>query len=374
MSEMNRQCLVAVPACNERERIGACLDALAGSLRREKPTVVLLVNNTTDGTGSVAIRAAARLELALHLFEVTLPPERSGAGHARRLAMQHAARLAAGDDAVLMTTDADGRVEPEWLDANLRAIEAGADAVCGMAIIDPDEALAIPQTLHDDDAREVFYATLLDELRATIDPDPFDRWPRHSEESGASIAVRKRCHEAVGGFPPLRSGEDRGFLDALRRIDARIRHAPDARVIVSGRLEGRAAGGMAETMRRRTVKQDEMLDERLEPVLDSVRRAERRAALRETWRSDPAGQSFGAAWEALEAADRVLSRRRPVRRCEIEAAIGQARALRAAMPGRAATASATASPDIGLTSRRPADPAGTSPRVAFPTGGAGSRR
>ncbi len=322
----NRLCLIAIPAHNEADRIGPCLDAIAASLHRPPPAIVLLVNNTTDETCLVARRAAAAAGLVLHLLDIRLPCERATAGEARRLAMAHAARLAP-DGAVLITTDADGRVAPGWLDANLRAIEAGADAVCGVAIIDPLEAAAISRHLHDDDEREMRYAALLDELTALLDPEPADPWPRHSEESGASIAVRKAIFERAGGIPPLATGEDRAFVQSLRRIDARIRHAPEARVIVSGRLQGRAFGGMADTMRRRMIEQDAWLDDRLEPLLDAVHRARCRAALRENWSLGPRDLPFGAMWERHEAADGILSKRRRVARSEVEPAIARARAI-----------------------------------------------
>ncbi len=322
----NRPCLIAIPAHDEADRIGPCLDAIAASLHRPPPAIVLLVNNTTDETRLVARRTASAAGLVLHLLDVRLPSARATAGEARRLAMAHAARLAP-DGAVLITTDADSRVEPGWLDANLRAIEAGADAVCGVAIIDPREAGAIPRHLHDDDEREMLYAALLDDVTALLDPDPADPWPRHSEESGASIAVRKAIFQRAGGVPPLASGEDRAFVQSLRRIDARIRHAPEARVIVSGRLQGRAFGGMADTMRRRMIEQDAWLDDRLEPVLDATHRAGCRAALRQTWSLGPRDLPFGALWERHEAADGILSRRRRVERSEVEPAIAQARAI-----------------------------------------------
>ena len=320
---------MAIPACNEAERIAPCLQAIAASRHRPAPAVVLLTNNTTDGTGAVATETAQRLGLRLHLHDVALPPEQASAGVARRLAMQHAARLAA-PDAVLITTDADGRVEPDWLDVNLRAIEAGADAVCGVALIDPAEALAIPQTLHDDDSREILYAALLDELHHLLDPDPADPWPRHCEQSGASIAVRRRAYERAGGIPPLTTGEDRGFIRALRRVDARIRHDPGARVVVSGRLEGRAAGGMADTMRRRLLRQDELIDDRLEPVPDAVRRARSRALLRRSAYPLAAGTTFGILWEQHERRA-GLDARRAVRRADLERAIAQARLVRDAL-------------------------------------------
>ncbi len=326
------QCFVAIPARNECDRIAPCLEAIAASVGRVRPEIVLLTNNTTDDTGGIAIGTAARLGLRLHHDDVELPPERSSAGEARRLAMDHASRLATAG-ALLITTDADGRVEPGWLGANLRAIEAGADAVCGMAIIDPDEACAIPQTLHDDDEREMHYAALLDELHALLDPDPADPWPRHSEESGASIAVRKEVFDDAGGVPPLDTGEDRALMQALRRIDARIRHSPEVRVTVSGRLHGRAVGGMADTMRRRMLVQDPSIDERLEPVLDAVRRAMARADLRRSTRERP----FGACWQHYEAHHPRLAQRRMVSRSSLEDAIIEAHAFLRRIKGEGIT-------------------------------------
>ena len=39
---------------------------------------------------------------------------------------------------VILTTDADSRVAPNWIDGNLTAINAGADAVLGRLALDKD--------------------------------------------------------------------------------------------------------------------------------------------------------------------------------------------------------------------------------------------
>src|SRR6202034_1256089 len=108
-------------------------------------------------------------------------------------------------------------------------------------------------------------------------------WPRHCEHSGASIAVTVDAYQRAGGIPAVALGEDRAFFEALRRVDARIRHASKVRVVVSGRIHGRAAGGMADTIRRRIVRPDDMLDESLEPALDAARRARMRRLARLAW-------------------------------------------------------------------------------------------
>lgn len=315
---------IAIPVRNEVERIGDCLGAFARQRAAPAFDVVLLLNGCDDGTQAAVAAFAPTMPFRLHAIE-RHPPAGSGAGHARRLAFVHAARGAPG--AVLMTTDADARVPADWIARNLDALARGADAVAGRAVIDPVEALRIPQRLHDDDALECAYAALLDEMASIIDPDPADPWPRHDEHSGASFAVTAAAWKAVGGIPAVALGEDRAFFQALRRIDARIRHDPAIRVVVSGRIEGRAAGGMADTMRRRMERPDEMLDDRLEPARAASRRAQIRAELRKLWESgDVAGRDlarrlglnptrltemlsqpfFGAAWDSVEAVSPML--------------------------------------------------------------------
>jgi hypothetical protein len=141
------------------------------------------------------------------------------------------------------------------------------------------------------------------------------------------VEAYRRC----GGIPPVASGEDRALIAALRRVDARIRHSPAVHVTVSGRILGRAAGGMAETIRRRLEKPDEYLDDRLEPAMTCARRAAARGALRRALQrpdlsfTEVSGllgltapdianivesRCFGEAWHILEETAPLLSRRR----------------------------------------------------------------
>ena len=327
--------VVAIPVRNEADRIADCLRALALQEGPTEHAIVAFLNNCTDDTAAIIQGLRPSLPCPVHVVEHAFPPDECSAGHARRAAMDYAADLA-DPDGILMTTDADGRVAPDWIATNLAALEAGADAVCGRAIIDPLEATLIPQALHDDDALECAYGDLLDEIHAVLDPDPADPWPRHTEHSGASIAVRRGFFLRAGGVPAVRLGEDRALLTALRRVDARIRHAPEVTVVVSGRIEGRAVGGMADTMRRRMVVQDAFIDDKLEPARICAERARGRAASWRAWSgranssdvSDLAANLglpaslieeclaapyFGEAWEALEAASPALARRQVAR-------------------------------------------------------------
>jgi glycosyltransferase involved in cell wall biosynthesis len=276
---MSRLVAVAIPVRDEANRIGECLSALARqSVRADH--VVLLLNNCTDGTAEV-VKALPRAPHQLHLIECNLYPSSASAGVARGLAMKYAAALV-GKGAIL-TTDADAVVPDNWIEANLGAMKQGADAVCGRAVIDPIEALLIPPHLHQDDAREVAYASLLDEIESIILPDPADPWPRHREDSGASIAITASMFRRVGGVPCLSSGEDRALIRMLRTIDAQVRHDPNISVIVSGRIEGRAQGGMADAIRRRIVKQDEFVDDGIEPARAAFLRMRMKRRFRLLW-------------------------------------------------------------------------------------------
>ncbi|MEJ0019975.1 MAG: glycosyltransferase [Acetobacteraceae bacterium] len=339
--------IVAIPAKDEAERIPSCLLALARQTALPDG-VLLLPNNCADDTAAVAVAIAPHLPFRLHVISHSFPPRTANAGHARRLAMHQAASLT-GADGVLLTTDADGEAAPDWIERNLHALANGADLVCGRVRLHAAEAARIPAHLHADDALECELRDLLDRMADRLDPDPADPLPRHTEAAGASLAVSTLAFRRVGGIPALASGEDRAFVQALARIDARIRHDPAALVTVSGRIDGRAPGGMADTIRRRITRQDEFTDETLEPAADACRRFAVRRRLRQAWQARADGPGvralaadlaispallagaldrtfFGEAWEDVQALSPVLVRR-PVRFAELPDQIAVAHRL-----------------------------------------------
>ncbi|MFZ4410132.1 MAG: glycosyltransferase [Paracraurococcus sp.] len=330
---------IAIPARDEAARLPDCLRALAAQRHAAEAAVLVLANNCRDDTAAVAQAMASSLPFRLVVREAALPPALSHAGGARRAAMDAAADLLAaeaGPCAALLSTDADGRAEPGWLAANLAALAAGADAVAGAIAPDPAEAALLPGALRRREAREARYAALLDEMASLVDPDPHDPWPRHAAHSGASIALTLSAYRRVGGLPAVPVGEDRALFEALLRAEMRVRHCPAARVIVSCRLDGRAAGGMADTLRRRLAEADAApLDATLEPAVDALFRLRCRRALRRLHAGEPrAGDPlrlalalglapgvladiavlprFWQAWEALERHALPLRRRRPL--------------------------------------------------------------
>jgi hypothetical protein len=286
-----KRAIVAIPARNEEDRIGPCLRALSrqSGIESNALGVVVFVNGSCDGTARVVRAMASATGLDIGLVEDGAI-RRPDAGWARRMAMEAAAdwfaRQALSLDPpvrrIILTTDADTIVPPDWVARNLRVIDAGASAVAGAFDIDPAEKVALPVMLRLRLRLEARYEALITELTCRLDPQPHDPWPRHAATSGASLAVDLEAYRAVGGMPALPVGEDKAFVDALVATGRRVRHDPDIRVRTSARLVGRAIGGFSDGMRLRAKRWNDPCDERLRPIEQllggpSARRADRRA-------------------------------------------------------------------------------------------------
>jgi hypothetical protein len=231
---------------------------------------------------------------------------------------------------VILTTDADSRVSADWIAINLAAIDAGADAVLGDIALD-EEGDLLPPALHRRGELESAYEALLTELSALLDPLDYNPWPHHATISAASIAITRDAYLAVGGLPRVPLGEDKALVAELVRLDRKIRFCPEIRVITSGRVEGRAPGGVADTLRLRSNDPDAFCDELLEPFRVAIKRAKWRGRLRwlrragklvgnGAWARElgipaPDAQricrapTFGAAWSAVEHKSPLFHRR-----------------------------------------------------------------
>lgn len=334
--EVAPRTIVAIPLRDEAERLSPCLGALAAQRRARDMAVVLLFNNCTDASERIAMAMRPTLPFALHALRVDLPPHAAHVGTARSLALKEAARLhaAAGrHDGIILTTDADSRVASDWLSANLAAFRAGADAVAGFVETDVIERHRLPAHMIARLAAERAYDGLLAEIEARLDPLDHDPLPRHRMASGASLGLTLRAYCRIGGLAPVALAEDRALLASLRAVDAHIRHDPDVRVTTSCRLQGRARGGAADTIRLRSLKPGAPCDPMLETALRAARRAWWRGRLRGLHARDglhptgrwvaclgltdavagqvSAARGFGRAWEMIEMASPVL-RRRPL--------------------------------------------------------------
>jgi hypothetical protein len=208
-----------------------------------------VLNNCVDGSRQL-IEAARSLYpgLRLEVVDIQLPWRRAHVGWARRIAMDRAYSHRA-TSGVLLSTDADAVPAPNWIDATLDAIMAGADLVGGRIIGNKAEEAALGKSFVRRAMRHLEYAEMTDHLVSLMRPVVHDPWPRHSDHTAASLAVRSDVYAALGGIPPLPSGEDLAFVARTVTAGYRLRHPLDVRVGVSARLEGRARGGMADTLK-----------------------------------------------------------------------------------------------------------------------------
>lgn len=247
--------VVCVPARDEAERLPRLLASLDGQTGLgDRLKVVVVVNNSRDGTADI-VRAAqiggGLPRLCLRLVETWLDPDQAHVGTARRMALDAGVEWVAPsshDDGVLLTTDADARVPPDWVAANLRALTR-ADIVGGRLVIDRDEPG--DPTVSELDGRIERYWVGVRAMEDEIDPPSHDPAPRHGDHTGASLALRVSHYRQVGGLPRLPRGEDNALVAAVREAGGRLRHCPEVRVHVSDRRVGRADGGMAIEMARR---------------------------------------------------------------------------------------------------------------------------
>jgi len=333
--------IIAVPARNEAERIGRCLaafavqrDHLGAPIPAGEFGVLVLVNNSTDKTADVAHRMGPRLPYPLEILEIQLT--NATAGRARRLSMDEAAaRLRTSPrGSILLTTDADSVVNPVWYAGNISHLQSGADCVAGYIDAEAPEIVSLGSAFLARGRLEDRYLRLVAEIYALCDPRLHDPWPNHRVSSGASLAVALAAYQAVGGMPDQALGEDAAFTALLDDRNFRVRHALDVSVLTSCRLDGRASGGAADTMRHRRDVPDAPCDDDLEPALATLRRAVMRGFLRRAFLEGKLCQavsrllgadqypcepslSFLAAWRQIEGRHPKLRRGFPLRPSEL---------------------------------------------------------
>ena len=145
------QAIVVVPARDEAPHIATCLQALSAQLGMAVNSyeVILILDGCRDDTFQVVQETTGHLhQLAFHIVTLLRP---QGVGRARRLGMDIACRrlmqIGRGEG-LIVSTDADTAVAPDWLLAQLTLAKAGAEAIGGLIELDLTEGQALaPQAL-----------------------------------------------------------------------------------------------------------------------------------------------------------------------------------------------------------------------------------
>ncbi len=250
-SYARRAVAVAIPVKNEDGYLPSCLEALDRAAGRYggPVTIVAMANDCTDRTVEILETWQPRHAM-LAWSAISLLPGARHAGWARRLALDSASVLLGRDTDLLLSTDADTDVSPDWIVRIAAHIDAGCDAVAGRALTLRSDRAVLGTTARRRLDQLGRYYTALDYLRAVTEPDGADPWPRHFYEGGASIALTCAVYRRIGGAPTPPVAEDRALFDLIRKHGGRVRHPLDVRVFTSCRIAGRAPGGMADAVAR----------------------------------------------------------------------------------------------------------------------------
>lgn len=225
---------VAIPAHNEQACLDACLRALLAAclhpqLQGEAVAVCVVLDACDDGSHAIVRRHAALFAAAGCALEgIEIAARQVGAARAAG-----ARQLLARGARWLAFTDADTRVAPQWLAAQLAL---GVDVVCGSVAVDdwsPHGGNAAP-------------------LRAHFAGHYQDR-DGHRHIHGANLGVCAAAYQAAGGFAAVACHEDVLLVRALERIGARFAWSALPRVFTSARIDARARGGFGDTLLAMTV-------------------------------------------------------------------------------------------------------------------------
>ncbi|RYD51128.1 MAG: glycosyltransferase [Sphingobacteriales bacterium] len=252
-----RTACVVIPVKNEAARISQTLAAFAGQVdvqgRPLDPAtfeILLLANNCTDSSVE-QIQAFSNQHPALHLFweDITLPPRYANIGYVRRLLMDTACRRLSGTGLIL-TTDGDTRVAPDWIAQTQWEIANGADAVGGRILLDPAEIDSLDAPTYIYHQYDDQYRLLSAELEALVLETAHNPSPTHHQHFNGSFAVTAATYIKAGGIPPVTHLEDCAFFERLQHIDAKVRHSTDVWVYTSARYAGRADIGLSDQLKQ----------------------------------------------------------------------------------------------------------------------------
>lgn len=219
--------VVVIPAHDEAEKLPDCLKAVvtASACLSIPVLTVVVLDACTDGSS----RLAGRFGDDVHFVEV----DAKNVGATRAAGFAYARGLLDADDSRVWyaTTDADSRVDADWL---VRQMAADVDMVLGVVRVTNWQN---------------FSAASIRRYLAAYRAKSERHGGGHGHVHGANMGFRADAYWAIGGFATLASRED---VDLVRRFEQgglRIHRDADLSVETSARREGRAPRGFANYLR-----------------------------------------------------------------------------------------------------------------------------
>jgi glycosyltransferase involved in cell wall biosynthesis len=215
--------VVVIPAHNEVALLPGCLrSVLTAVLCLPVPALIVVVLDACDD-GSADL--AGGFGADVHFVNINA----RNVGAARAAGFAYARSLGDEWDSRnwYATTDADSRVDPDWL---LRQTTIGADMVLGVVRV--AEWRHHPGAV----ARRFLQGYLSD-------------GPGHDHVHGANLGCRADAYWRVGGFAARQSGEDVELVQRFERNGYRVRRDTRLSVATSDRYSGRAPSGFADHLK-----------------------------------------------------------------------------------------------------------------------------
>jgi glycosyltransferase involved in cell wall biosynthesis len=218
---------VVIPAQNEETTIEACLGSVLRSLARVgmQHWVVVVADQCTDGTVGLARRALGN---AGEVIEVGVRSAGAARRHGVARVLEHWASLDPSR-IWLANTDADTHVSDDWIEVQLGFADEGVTAVAGIVHLDAGGSAA---------AHHVYRSTYVTSAEGT-----------HTHVHGANLSIRADAYQDVGGWSNLALAEDHCLWSRLRGKGWPVSSPVSSVVTTSARLEGRAKGGFADTLK-----------------------------------------------------------------------------------------------------------------------------
>ena len=218
---------VVVPARDEGSTIVECVRSIrrAAALTGLPLQLIVVCDSCSDDTADLARRAGA----------TTMCVDVRNVGVARAHGLNHLVGpgTANAENMWLAMTDADSVVPADWLTRMLAAGHDGCDVVLGtVRIVDWQD--------HPDHLRAAFRRHYAAGVTQTS----------HSHVHGANLGFSAMAYRRIGEIPRLSLAEDHALVESFHRSGLRIARIPDLAVATSARINGRAAGGFADSLAR----------------------------------------------------------------------------------------------------------------------------
>jgi len=171
---------VLVAARNEEDKLEACLGSLSALHYRGDFEIIVIDDNSTDRTGEILNAWCARIPRLR-------PMNSNGQIHGLRgkaNAIAQAIESSTGD--IIITTDADCIVPPDWIEEIVRQYDDRTGCVCGYTLIKNNSKFSGMQTLD--------WAYLLTVASAGVG------WGKALSAVGNNMSFRRQAYDDVGGY------------------------------------------------------------------------------------------------------------------------------------------------------------------------------